>query len=86
MSEQRLTRLEIAMFGWTGSNGVIGTQKEHSADLASIKQVLSIAVWLVKAARWLILALSALIALAGSDHAAAVLVAIIKGLGAIIKL
>lgn len=38
MVQDRLTRIEIALFGWMGTNGLLGTSKDLSRRLATLER------------------------------------------------
>lgn len=78
MSETRITRLEVVVFGPTGDNGLVGNGKqlakrvdEHEAWLAQAKTVLA-------TLRWVLLAMGGAITLFGSGEIAAWLAKAIK--------
>jgi hypothetical protein len=83
--EHRVTRLETAVFGWTGANGLMGDRAKDRARLdaieASILQVRTV----VRAARWVILSAAALLTVIGSDAIAGWLAALIKAAGLVLK-
>ena len=83
--EHRVTRLETAVFGWTGSNGLMGDRQKTSARLdaieASILQVRTV----IRAARWAILSAAALLTVGGSDTIAGWITALVKAAAGVIK-
>lgn len=83
--EHRLVRLETAVFGWTGGNGLMGDRQKDRARLDAIEASILQARTLVRAARWLCLGLVTLGTLAGSDQIATWLATGIRAIGAALK-
>ena len=83
--QDRTTRLEIAVFGWTGSDGLMADRTKQGDDLAAIKATLAQVRTLARLARWFILAAAGTLTAAGSDHIAAWLATLIKTTAAIVK-
>lgn len=83
--EHRVTRLETAVFGWTGENGLMGDRAKDRARLdaieASILQVRTV----IRAARWLILSAVALLTVTGSDSISGWIATLLKAAGAVLK-
>ena len=78
MSESRLTRLEGAVFGWTGTNGLIGETKSHATRIREIEDTISTAKTAVTFVRWGMLCLGILIPLLNVEQIAAIMAAILK--------
>lgn len=85
MQQDRMTRIEVAVFGWTGDNGLMGDRAKHSARISAIEDSLTHVRILARAARWLILAGAALSTLAGSEQIAAWLAVLLRAAASAIK-
>jgi hypothetical protein len=81
MSESRLTRLEAAVFGWTGSNGLIGDAKSHAARIREVEDTISTARHTLHLLKWASVLAGGALGVMSSEQIAAVVAAILKLLG-----
>lgn len=69
----RITRLEIAVFGWTGNNGLRGQVADNSRRLASLEALLAQALTVARTGRWIALGLGGGLAFLGAERVGAAL-------------
>jgi len=87
MSERRLTTLETAVFGWppTGEGGLIHARAKDKQRLESIEQSFLQARTIVRASRWLLLAMAALLTATNANGIAGTLAATLKAAASLAK-
>lgn len=83
--QDRLTRVEMALFGWDGQSGLMGSTAADKKRLDAIEQSLTQVRTIVKAARWAILAASGAVPIVASDYLASGLATGLRALAAVIK-
>jgi hypothetical protein len=82
--EHRVTRLETAVFGWTGSNGLMGDRQKDRARLDAIESSILQVRTVIQAIRWFILSAAALLTVAGSQTIAGWIATLIQSAAAIV--
>ncbi len=82
MRDDRVTRHEITLFGPTGTNGLVGTQKQLVADVREMKSLVSSVTITLRTLRWSVLAMGVLAATMKPETLAHLL----RALASIVKL
>lgn len=83
--QDRMTRVEMALFGWDGQSGLMGATSSDRKRLDAIEDSLKQVRVVVKAARWVILAGASAGSVLTSDHIASGLATGLQALAAAIK-
>lgn len=80
--QERITRIEVTLFGPTGNNGVVGTQKALVADVKELLRLLALFTTVLRTLKWVALAAGVI----GATFKPETLADLIKIMAAIAKL
>lgn len=70
---EQVSRLNIAVWGWTGDNGLIGTSRKHAERLDVLERYLHEVQAVTRMAKWIGLGIASLIGFLATDTVATVL-------------